>query len=110
MTAVQDDRTITIQDPRNFDGDPYQVAERAIAQLGGVIKAAQDIYEPTMLMVRNADLERSLAADVPLDEIAPSWPESPQGRSLSKIADDLGAIQLRLIALHKAAGYNPRAR
>lgn len=110
MTATKPDRNFTIQDPRSFDGDPYQVAERAIQQLNAVVALALDLYEPSMLMVRNADLERTLANGEKLTSVATDWPESPQGSQLARAKSDLEATHKRLRALERAAAYNPRAR
>lgn len=102
--------TFTAQDPREFDGDPYQVAERAIQQLRGVINVAQGLMPSTVLMVRNADLERTLALGGELGDAATDWPESPQGRKLADIQEQLAAMQKTLGLLEKAASFNPRAR
>lgn len=107
---IKEDRTFTVQDPRVFEGDPYQVAERAVRQLSALLALTQELMEPTRLMVRNADLERSLAAGIPLEEIAPGWPESPQGRILAQMDEELAATQKRLAMLARAAAYNPKAR
>jgi len=110
VTEVREDQHFTVQDPRNFDGDPYQVAERAVQQQAALVALLLEYHEATMLMVRNADLERSLAAGIPLDEIAPSWPESPQGRKLSSILENLEGARDDLRHLQRAASYNPKAR
>jgi hypothetical protein len=99
-----------VQDPRLYDGDCYQVAERAIQQLRGVIAEAEKLMGPTVLMIRNADLERTLALGNSLGDVAAEWPESPQGRKLTKIEEDLAGIRTSLELLQRAASYNPKAR
>ena len=110
MTAIKTDQNFLVQDPRNFDGDPYQVAERAIQQLAGIVNVALAQIEPVTLMVRNADLERTLAMGDTLGDVAAEWPESPQGRSLAKVQADLEGAQFTLGLLAKAAAFNPKAR
>lgn len=107
---IREDRTFTVQDPRLFEGDPYQVAERAVQQLAGMVALMRDLVEPTRLMVRNADLERSLSAGIPLENVAPDWPESPQGRILAHVEEELETMQKKLGTLSRAASYNPKAR
>jgi hypothetical protein len=102
--------TFVVQDPRQFDGDPYQVAERAIQQLRGVLEQFEALLPATVLMVRNADLERTLALGNALGDVAKEWPESPQGRKLTEIEDQIAAVQKTLTRLQAAAAWNPRAR
>jgi hypothetical protein len=102
--------TFTVQDPRQFDGDPYQVAERAIQQLRAVLDQADKLLPATVLMVRNADLERTLALGNSLGDVAAEWPESPQGRKLAQVEADLAGIRTSLELLQRAAAYNPKAR
>lgn len=102
--------TITIQDPRQFDGDPYQVAERAIQQLRGLIHVAQEVVEPTDLMARNAELERQLAFGKELGDAGAQWPESPQGRELGKVRYELVVMEQRLRVLESAVAFNPKGR
>lgn len=104
------DRTITIQDPRRFDGNPYQVAERAIRQLSGLLVVALDAWEPTDLMLRNAELERQLALGNALHNPAAEWPESPQGSKLSLARSHVAQAGLILRPLERAAAYDPKAR
>jgi hypothetical protein len=103
-------KSFVVQDPREFDGDPYQVAERAIRQLRGVLEVAETLVDPTNLMLRNAELERQLALGNKLVNPAAEWPESPQGRAFAKIADEVTLCRARLQSLEKAAAYNPKAR
>lgn len=103
-------RNLTIQDPREFDGDPYQVAQRAIQQMSGLVAVTLEVWEPTNLMARNAELERQLALGNSLVNPAAEWPESPQGRMLVNVRADLDKAQYRLRALERAVAYNPKAR
>jgi hypothetical protein len=106
-------RTVTITDPREFDGDPYQVASRAVAQIKGLTLLLIENLDAVDKMARNAELERLLSAGIDADdlrEIAAAWPESPQGRKLSKVEELLGQIVLELSGLEKAVAYNPKSR
>lgn len=106
-------RTITITDPREFDGDPYQVASRAVAQIKGLTLLLAENLDAVDKMARNAELERLLSGGIEaaeLREIAAAWPESPQGRKLSTAAERLNDIVTDLTSLEKAVAYNPKSR
>lgn len=106
-------RTITITDPREFDGDPYQVAERAVAQLKGLLLLVAENLDAVDKMARNAELERLLSAGIggdDLRDIAHAWPESPQGRKLSTILDRLQDSVGDCDSLERAVSYNPKSR
>lgn len=107
-------RTVTITDPREFDGDPYQVAERAVAQIKGLTLLLIENLDAVDKMARNAELERLLASgSIDTEELrkqALGWPESPQGRKLSIAEERLQAIVNDLTSLERAVAYNPRSR
>lgn len=104
--------TITISDPRQFDGDPYQVAERAIQQLQALLEATEAMIDPTNLMLRNAELERQMALGVQGDELrekAQAWPENVQAKRLADLFNTLESQRVRLEYTRKAAKYDPKA-
>lgn len=99
-------KTFTIADPRTFDGDPFEVAERACLQSAAVAGILADSLDGTRLMVRNAELERQLLTEGECD--APGFDEAPQGRRLNALIEEAKAAQKRLETLAKAAAYNPK--
>jgi hypothetical protein len=102
---------IAITDPREFEGDPYQVAERAIQQTRALTKLVRENVEAVNLMARNAELERQLAFGVEGQELraaAAAWPESPQGRKIAALLDALEQTESTLAPLEKAAAFNPK--
>lgn len=104
--------TLILPDPREFDGDPYQVAERAIQQLAGILDAFDALVEPTDLMLRNAELERLMALGVEGDDLrtqARAWPESPQAARLKGAQDLIREQKEALVVLSRAARYDPKA-
>ncbi len=114
MTTHPTKHVVTVIDPRDFDGDPYQVAERAVAQAKAVARILTDNLDAVNKMARNAELERLLAAgEWDSDELrdkAHGWDESPQGRQFVAINDELSSIIQRLERLEKAVAYNPKSR
>lgn len=99
-------KTFTIADPRSFDGDPFDVAERAALQTAALFKLATESLEGTRLMVRNAELERQLLTGAECD--APGFDTSPQGKKLAALAELGNGAVRTLETLAKAAAYNPK--
>lgn len=100
------DKTLAITDPRMYDGDPYDVAEKSVAQIKGLLEMVDEVLPATRLMVCNAELERQLWNGEEADAIA--WEESLVGRKWQGVADQLIALQNELNVLHRAAAYDPR--
>lgn len=104
--------TFTITDPREFDGDAFQVAERAIQQAQALSALAEKALDAAEIMARNAELERALLLDkeASLMPVAAGWSESPQGRMIGQSREALVLAQNKLKVVAKAASYNPKAR
>lgn len=100
-------RTFAVVDPRTYDGDPFEVAERSARQAAGVTIVLRSLLPGVRLMVRNAELERQLLAGGSPDPHA--WEEGPQGRLLRELSSDLEHIEHKLTVLSTAAGFNPKA-
>lgn len=99
-------KTFTITDPRTFDGDPFEVAERAALQSAAVAGILHECLEGAWIMVRNAELERQLLTDGDCD--APGFDDTPQGRRLVNLRTQAQDAQKALETLAKAAAYNPK--
>lgn len=97
---------IVITDPRTHDGDPFDVAERAVAQLEALNLHTLEAVAPAKLMARNAELERQCQRDEPLD--APGWPKTAEGRRWQAVEDSLRDVARSLDALRKVAAFNPK--
>lgn len=99
-------QTFTVADPRTFDGDPYEVAERAVRQCYAVALLLGAMLEPANKMARNAEMERAFAHHE--QPQGSQWPQTPQGLRFQRVGRDLEAVQEALKGLTVAAGYNPR--
>jgi hypothetical protein len=99
--------TFTIADPADFDGTPYEVAERAVAQLEGLALILQEALEPAERMARNAEMTRRI--DLGQEPEGDRWPEMAMGRQWAKLADEVEFIGRRLSLMKRAAGFNPKA-
>lgn len=100
-------RTFTVADPRTFDGDPYEVAERAMRQAHGVAVILDDMLDAAYRMARNAEMERAFAAHE--EPKGSDFNSTPLGRRLVQTTEEVAAIRSALRSLAVAAGYNPRA-
>jgi hypothetical protein len=105
---TQNDKTFTIVDPRTFDGDPYDVAARAVLQAEAVTRIAAGCVEQAATMARNAQLERNLYTTKGEDAKASEWEDSAQSRQFSKVHIAIKGAQRALIQLSKAAAYDPK--
>ncbi len=112
---TQDPLVFTVTDPRTFDGDPYDVAARAMTQVRGIVRVLQTALAPAEVMLRNAQMERQLYHSDGDNARASEWETSAEGRQLKHaveavqlIAEDVSEIEWRLGNLAKAAAYDPR--
>lgn len=100
--------TFTIADPLHFDGDAYEVAERASKQASAVARALAGTVDSAATMARNAQLSRNLT-ETPDDARADEWEDSAQSRRFSRVHHQVKEIETALTQLSAAAGFNPKA-
>ena len=93
-------------DPRAIDGDPYEVAERAVAQAEGLVKVLQWTIDAAKLMARNAEMERQMLDGSPRPE---EWEKGPHGRTFDRVRADAERMEKDLRILGRGAAFNPRA-
>jgi hypothetical protein len=98
-------KNFTVVDPRTMEGNPYDVAERAIHQANAVCAVLQHVLEGARLMARNAELSRQMALGQEPDVDA--WEANPQAAMLDKILADTEQAKERLKVLARAVGYDP---
>lgn len=106
--TITDTKILSIADPRNMEGDPYEVAERACLQIAGLARVLSQQVELVNLMARNAELERALATTGDCTIAAATWPETGQALKLKTVQEDLAKIERDMAVLARAASYNPR--
>lgn len=102
----QTTRTFTIIDPRTFDGNPFEVAQRAAQQSAALSKLLGGTFDGVRLMIRNAELERQLQSGEKPDP--KKWEDGPQAAALTLMASEVSALTKRLEAISRAAGYDPK--
>ena len=95
-----------VADPRRFDGDPYEVAERACRQAAGIAAVLDKVLDATEKMARNAEMERAFANHE--EPQGSNWPNTAQGRRFARLREEARGAHRMLLALATASGYNPR--
>ncbi len=105
---TQKTKTFTVADPLQFDGDPFDVAERACAQASAVARILADTLASAGTMARNAQLTRNLQ-DTPNDARAHEWEDSPQSKRFVALHKQAKEIEQALDQLSRAASFNPKA-
>lgn len=99
--------TFSVTDPRHFDGDPFEVADRACKQAEAVSRVLATAATTATIMARNAELERNLYT-TPEDARAEEWEDSVQARQFAQVHKAAKQVERALGILGKAAAYNPR--
>lgn len=104
MTAEHE--TLTYTDPRFIDGDPFEVADKALAQVEDIAKLLERAAGDAFVMARNAEQERMLYAapdKVPVID-RPTAVLSRISTFCSRAADTVREIE----PVRRAARFNPR--
>lgn len=99
-------KSFTIADPRTFDGDPFEVAERATRQAEAIAKLLIVAIDGARLMARNAQMERDLMATGECD--APAFDSSAEGVRYDQVRESAEHAAKNLRVLAVAAGFNPK--
>lgn len=98
--------THTYTDPRYLDGDPFEVAAKAVRQATDAAALLQRALADANVMARNAEMERQLYRGE--EPNAADWPESPQGIRLAEAERAAVQVRAQLQVLERAVGFNPR--
>jgi hypothetical protein len=103
---THDTQTFTVVDPRTFDGDEYEVAERACKQAQFVGKHLATCISTASIMGRNAQMSRD--AHLEGEPQARAWEDSIYGRKFARAEADAQRIVRDLEQLATAMGFNPK--
>lgn len=99
-------QSFVVTDPRTFEGDPFEVAERAAIQAEAVARILSVCLEGAALMARNAQAERDILMSGDCDMA--SYADTAEGRRFEAIRDRVAAVQRDLRILIRAVGFNPK--
>lgn len=106
--TITESKTFVITDPRAFDGDPFECAERSVRQAEAVARLLVECLDGARLMARNAQMERDLLQTGECD--APAYDDSAEGRRFDSIREAVEECERKLKPLAVAAAFNPKAR
>lgn len=101
-----DPKHFTILDPRSFDGDCFDVSERAVGQTASLLDLTIESIEGARLFARNAELERQLYRKE--DPDATGWPDTAEGKRWARLEAVLEQAAAELQVLQRVASFNPR--
>ena len=102
----KDPKHFVVSDPATFDGNPYEVAERAMKQSGAVASVLDWTLDVAHNMLRSAEMERQIHETGHAD--AGAWDESAQARLLAKLREEAQKIEKMCATLEKAASFDPK--
>jgi hypothetical protein len=100
------ERHFTVADPRDFDANPFEVGDRAVAQIDGLLLIAEGLIPASELMARNAEMTRRV--DLGQEPEGDRWVTEPQGRQWQAIKDELAALRKRLRVVRAATAFDPK--
>lgn len=103
---IRPTQSFVIADPRTFDGNPYEVAQRAAEQAAALARLLAYATEVARLMARNAQLERELVATGSCD--APAYDRSVEGQRFVRVKYAALEAEKNLKVLALAAGFDPK--
>lgn len=99
---------LVVVDPRTFDGNCFQVAERAALQAQAIIDIAIQSIADAEVMARNAYMERNLLAGN--DPDAAGWEATTEAQHWKLRAEAARDLSKRLGYLAMSAGFDPKAK
>lgn len=99
-------QTFVVADPKNMDGNPYDVAERALRQSAAVASILEETLTAARTMTRNAEMERQLSLTGECS--AADFEDSAIARRLDKVRENTASAIRDLELLAQAAGFDPK--
>ena len=103
---THDPKHFVLIDPRTFDGDPFEVADRACKQADAIARLLAHAIEGANIMARNAEMERNLMEGD--DAKATEWEDGAQGKRYATLIESVRLVEGQLKLLSKAASFNPK--
>jgi hypothetical protein len=100
-------QTLTIIDPTEMDGNPYEVAGRSLRQVQGLLEYAESALDSSLPMVRNAWMSRNLV-DTEEPGTPEEWDKSPINLRIEALALEISKLIKSFEYVIKAAEYDPK--
>lgn len=98
--------TFDYLDPRELDGDPFQVASAACQQAENALSLAEKSVDDAYIMARGAHMERQLQSGEEPDGVG--FADDPLGARIISIRDLIEQMGNAVKNVAVAASYNPR--
>jgi putative heme iron utilization protein len=95
-----------VTDPTGYDGDPFEVAERAVRHAGATAAIYRNALLAAKPMVRNAEMDRQIHATGAAD--AEAFDESALAKRLDALVAEAEAAVRTCTLLSRAAGFDPK--
>lgn len=105
---TQQTKQFAVADPRSFDGDPYEVAERAFTQAEGIARILEQAIADARVMARNAEMSRQLETSGQAD--AAAFEDTVLARQIDAAKSSAAKVTKSLGVLGRAAAFNPKAK
>jgi hypothetical protein len=103
---TQNLHSFSVADPRTFEGNPYEVADRGVAQCDGLALILNEQLDLAARMARNAAMTRALEAG---DELsAQEWENTAEGRRWRAVQASGKALKGDLRVLRELARFDPK--
>lgn len=103
----KESKSFVVTDPREFDGDPFDVANRAVLQTEALLSLTVEAVDDAYIMARNAEMERQF--DTPEGPNAAAWPDTAAGKRWQSVMERLAQITTDLVVLRRVASFNPKS-
>ena len=97
-----------VSDPKEFDGNPNEVAGRACQQASGVARVLAKAIKDAEPMVQNSQLTRNLQ-ETPKDARAAEWSSTLLAQKLRAAAELAEDLERTMAQLAQAASFDPKA-
>lgn len=98
--------TFEYTDPRQLDGDPFQVASAAGGQALTALEVSAKGVDDLYVMSRGAHMERQLQRGEEPDGVG--FATEPLGKRITSAQELLAGLIVTIRGLTRAASYNPR--
>jgi hypothetical protein len=99
-------KRFVVADPATFDGNPYEVADRALAQAAAVADVLTDALESAYPMLRSAEFERQLHSVGECSDEA--FENSALAKRFNALHASIGDAKRTLRILRRAASFDPK--
>lgn len=103
---TQTEQRFVVADPRTFEGDPFEVAERSFAQSEAIAGILKKSIADARVMARNAEMTRQLDKTGETD--AADFEDMVLAKQIDAMRAAVEKVEKSLKLLGKAASFDPK--